>query len=88
MSNPYNTTEISLAILEGNYRLAIYLLSRMPFNHKRYAYLYNRIATAMLADSQTIGAFTDDIYRAFLMLKQPYIFTYKYLRTQKGGVIK
>lgn len=87
MCNPYNTTEISLAITAGNYDTAIMLLSRIPFNHKRYAYLYNRIACAMLDDVQKMGPFNDDIYRSFTLLKQPYEFTYKHIRTLKGGVI-
>lgn len=88
MCNPYNTTEISCAISIGNYDTAIALLSRIPCNHKRYAYLYNRLACAMLQDVQEIGAFNDCLYRSFTLLKQPYEFTYKHIRTVKGGVIK
>lgn len=87
MCNPYNTSEIFIAISIGNYDTAIMLLSRIPCNHKRYAYLYNRLAVSMLRDVQEIGVFNDRIYRSFTLLKEPYEFTYKHIRKLKGGVI-
>lgn len=88
MCNPYNTTQICFAISTGDYFTAIALLSRIPFNHKRYAYLYNRIAVSLFRDVQEIGPIADDIYNAFNMLKYPYEYTYANIRKQKGGVIK
>lgn len=88
MCNPYNTSAVLFALFDGDYITAISLLSRIPCNHKRYAYVYHRLTQCMLKDCQTIGSFNDDIYRAYLLLDTPYEFTYKHTRKLKGGVIK
>lgn len=88
MSNLHNTTNVSLALVDGDFYTAIELLQRIPCNHVRYAYLYFLITKNMLTSERNIGHVNDEIYNMYLELPFPYEYTFKHLKKRKGGVIK
>lgn len=86
--NKHNTNNVLRAIHEGNLQNAIDLLASIPYNHKRYALLYHQITMEILLGVQNIGPINSDIWQSFQALPYPYVFTWKYIRKLKGGVIK
>lgn len=86
--NKHNTNNVFFEIHSGNLQNAIDLLSKIPYNHKRYAVLYHQITMELFLGAQYIGPNSEEIVEAFKRLPYPYEFSWKRIRTLKGGVIR